>query len=124
MPKLLTLVIADDDAAIVDALTMVLEEEYQVISAQEHEVVNVVETVQPAAVLLDIWMSGADGREICKQLKALPTTRAIPVIFLSASKDVAQSAAQAGATTYLEKPFEIQTVLDVVAEVVQRQISE
>lgn len=113
------LVIADDDDAIVDALTMVLEDDYQVVVADETEVLQVVESEQPAAVLLDIWMSGCDGRDVCKALKAQEATKNIPVIFLSASKEIKQSAHEAGAVTYIEKPFDITLVLDVVAGVIK-----
>ena len=119
MRELYKLVIADDDDAIVDALTMVLEDEYQVVVAEETEVLQTVDAEQPAAVLLDIWMSGCDGRDVCKALTAQDTTKHIPVIFLSASKEIKQSAHEAGAATYIEKPFDITAVLEVVAGVIK-----
>jgi len=39
----------------------------------------------PDLLLLDIWMSGVDGRDICKKLKNQPKTQHIPIIMVSAN---------------------------------------
>ena len=60
------------------------------------------------AVLLDITLPDADGLYLCSALKADPSTRALPVLVVSAlpGDEVARRAAQAGANEYLSKPFE------------------
>jgi CheY-like chemotaxis protein len=68
----------------------------------------------PDLLLLDIWMSGQDGRDICKYLKKNPTTKNIPIILVSASRDIMQSAKNAGADDFIAKPFEMETLLDKV----------
>ena len=61
----------------------------------------------PDLILLDLMMPGMDGCEVCRQLKANPDWREIPVIFLSAAddKDLIVRALEAGAVDYLTKPF-------------------
>ncbi|MBL8610783.1 MAG: response regulator transcription factor [Myxococcales bacterium] len=62
----------------------------------------------PDLVLLDVNLPGAfDGIEVCRRLRAEPTTRDVPIIIISAmSTDDAKRAAQeAGATAYYTKPF-------------------
>ena len=65
----------------------------------------------PDLLLLDIWMSGEDGRDICKKLKQSELTKNIPVIMVSASKDIKESALAAGADDFLAKPFEMNELL-------------
>lgn len=109
------IMIADDDWAILDALKMLLEDEgYSICTSSDGETVNKVRREHPDLILLDIWMSGEDGREIAKELKQKQITRDIPIIMISASKDVDQSALEAGADDFLAKPFEIDELLTIV----------
>lgn len=111
-----TIMVADDDAAIVEVVTMVLEDAgYQVLSTSNGAAVRALKTNLPDLILMDIWMSGVDGSEIVKQLKAQPETKAIPVIIFSANRDCEAIAKAAGAEDYLKKPFDIDDLLDKVA---------
>lgn len=106
------IMIADDDPGIVDAIELLLEfEGYQVASTTDGAKVLELEDDLPDLLLLDIWMSGEDGRDICRQLKQDERKKNIPVIMISASKDVAQSAMDAGANDFLAKPFEMVDLL-------------
>jgi CheY-like chemotaxis protein len=71
---------------------------------------------KPDLVLLDIWMSGTDGRDICRQIKADPKLKKTPVIMISASKDVISSSKEAGADGFIAKPFEMDHLLSTVAK--------
>lgn len=104
--------IADDDPGIVDAVEMLLEfEGYEVISTVDGSTVLDMKENLPDLLLLDIWMSGEDGRDICKRLKQAPLTKNIPVIMVSASRDIEESAIEAGADDFLAKPFEMNDLL-------------
>ncbi len=106
------ILIADDDPAILDAIQMILEMEgYKVDTTVDGETVAKMFEDQPNLLLLDIWMSGQDGRDICKALKAQNSTRHIPIIMVSASRDIEQSARDAGADDFLAKPFEMDDLL-------------
>ena len=64
------IMIADDDAAIVDVIELILSfEGYTVRSTLKGETLMDMNDNFPDLILLDIWMSGWDGREICKKLK-------------------------------------------------------
>ena len=71
----------------------------------------------PDLILLDIIMPGLDGYEVCRQLKASPATRAIPVIFLTGKNSVAdeQKGFALGAVDYITKPVSPPIVLARVA---------
>lgn len=107
--------IADDDPGIVDAVEMLLEfEGYEVSSTIDGSTVLDMKTELPDLLLLDIWMSGEDGRDICKKLKQTELTKSIPVIMISASRDIKESALQAGADDFLAKPFEMNELLNKI----------
>ena len=107
--------IADDDPGIVDAIEMLLEfEGYQVSSTIDGSTVLDMKHELPDLLLLDIWMSGEDGRDICKKLKQEDATKDIPVIMISASKDIRESAMAAGADDFLAKPFEMNELLSKI----------
>lgn len=109
------IMIADDDPGIVDAIEMLLEfEGYQVTSTVDGAEVLDLKDELPDLLLLDIWMSGEDGRDICKKLKQLDATRNMPVIMISASRDIKESAMAAGADDFLAKPFEMNELLEKI----------
>ncbi len=108
--------VVDDDPAIVEATSLILEEfGYAVDSIIDGEKLYAM-TKLPDLLLLDIWMSGQDGRDICRYLKMNPETKHIPVILISASRDLAKSASDAGADDFLSKPFEMQELLEKVEQ--------
>jgi DNA-binding response OmpR family regulator len=109
------IMIADDDPGIVDAVEMLLEfEGYQVTSTVNGATVLDMKDELPDLLLLDIWMSGEDGRDICKKLKHEPATKNIPVIMISASRDIMESAMASGADDFLAKPFEMNDLLQKI----------
>ncbi|MFC3560739.1 response regulator [Pedobacter jamesrossensis] len=109
------ILIADDDEGIVDAVTMILQVMgYEVDFTYDGGAVLDAVKNKPDLILLDIWMSGHDGRDICKQLKSDPIYKEIPILMISASRDIKQSALDAGANDFMEKPFEMDSLLNKV----------
>lgn len=80
------------------------------------ELLSVVRTVDPDAVLLDVQMPAPDGFTTCAALKADPATAHIPVIFLTAlaSETVLERIRTSGAVGYLQKPFDPMTLANSV----------
>jgi len=68
---------------------------------------------KPDLILLDILLPGMSGFETCVQLKEIPETAEIPVIFISALTDVDDKVRgfQAGGVDYITKPFQHEEVL-------------
>ncbi len=114
-PKRIT--VADDDSGILDAVGMMLEMEGYDVNTTLNGNTVLTQTELPDVYILDIWMSGSDGRELCKKLKSEEKTKDIPVILISASNDLKRSAETAGADDFLAKPFEIDALLQKVAKV-------
>ncbi|MBM0744327.1 response regulator [Phormidium sp. CLA17] len=72
-----------------------------------------VKYARPNLILLDVMMPEIDGFETCRQLKANPETKDIPVIFMTALSDTANKVQgfQLGAVDYITKPFQQEEVL-------------
>lgn len=111
------ILIVDDEPDIVLALVTILEDAgYKVVSTDSGDhLEQLVETEQPALILLDMLLSGWDGREIARRLKARQATRHIPILMLSAHPVAMQEASAAGADDFLAKPFELDELLMKVA---------
>jgi DNA-binding response OmpR family regulator len=115
MDKFKKILIADDDPGILDAIGIMLEfEGYEVKCTPNCDSLLTMENEFPDLLLLDIWMSGTDGRDVCKQLKRNRNTSKIPIVLISASKDIERSALEAGADAFLAKPFEMDDLLEKI----------
>ena len=106
------IMIVDDDEGILDALSMMLQYKgYEVSTCKNGNTILTMEQDFPDLLLLDIWMSGIDGRNVCRQLKEKLQTKKIPIIMISASKDIERSAIDSGADDFLAKPFEMNELI-------------
>ena len=79
----------------------------------------------PDLILLDINMPDLDGYQVCQQLKADPTTKNIPIIFLSAQDDVRDKvkAFTLGGADFIGKPFQVEEVLIRVRNQIALQVA-
>lgn len=77
------------------------------------QALNVVKSEPPDLILLDILMPEMDGYQLCKTLKANPSTANIPVIFLTALDDELDKlkAFEVGGIDYITKPFHMKEVM-------------
>ncbi len=113
------IVIVDDDIAILDSLGTMLDfEGFQVNTFERgSEIFRFVEEIdKPDVILLDMWLSGEDGRDICKKLKENAETRNIPVVIMSASRGLEHTAIESGANAFIAKPFEIDDIINKVQQ--------
>ena len=72
------------------------------------------EAVAPRLILMDMLLSGNDGRDICRRLKADEGSKDIAIIMMSAHPDAEVSCKEAGANDFLSKPFDIDNFLNKV----------
>jgi len=118
------ILVVDDDADILDALRFMLEDEgYEVETAEraDHaEALPAANDPLPDLIILDVLLSGKDGRTICQTLKSDSITRTIPVLMISAHPGARQSVMEAGADAFLAKPFSVDAILDTVVDLLRR----
>ena len=107
------ILVADDDISILEAIKIVLEDEgYSVyITPNGESVLKIQPEEYPDLILLDIWMSGIDGAEICRKIKENDRTGKIPVIMISASIEIENITKECGADDFIMKPFEIDELI-------------
>lgn len=81
---------------------------------------------KPDVMLLDIMMPLMDGINVCKKLKASPQTADIKIIMLSAAttKEFYLMAKEAGATDFIVKPFEYDTLKKAVEKAAEEKINK
>jgi DNA-binding response OmpR family regulator len=109
--RILSVVVADDDADILSLLERRLARRgYGVVTAADGEAaLEAVRRTLPDAVVLDRLMPVMTGEEVCAALKTDPRTGSIPVVLLSAhaSEREIVEGFDAGADDYLTKPFDL-----------------
>lgn len=106
------ILIVDDDADILDAISMVLKEEgYAVKTSLRADYLETLDGNLPDVILLDILLSGVDGRTVAEKLKSQEKTKNIPIIMISAYPNAAETVLQSGADDFLAKPFETNELL-------------
>ena len=111
-----TIWIIDDDPGILEVTEIVLiEAGYNVKVVNDVSILeDLLKESKPDLILLDILMSGFDGRDIAKKLKGNDETKNIPIIMMSADTHIEQKAQEGGADTYLRKPFDITDLETIV----------
>lgn len=84
---------------------------------------ELMQTVLPKLILLDIQLPGIDGLQLARQLKADPRTQHIPILAVTAyaMKGDEQRARAAGCDGYLTKPINKRELRAAVAGYMQRQ---
>ena len=115
MSETATVLVVDDTPANLNVASRILREQYRALVALDGPRALEIARGQPAPdlILLDVMMPGMNGYEVCRQLKADPATRDIPVIFLTALDEINSEAAgfEAGAVDYITKPISPPTML-------------
>ena len=115
-----TILIADDEAGIVDMLCAYFSPRYDVLTAcSGQEAIRRAER-QPDLILLDINMPGTDGLTVCQTIRDHVTC---PILFLTARVESSDQIIgfQAGADDYIVKPFDLDQLAARVAAHLRRE---
>jgi acetolactate synthase I/II/III large subunit len=114
-------VIVEDDPHQLRALTRILRRHRESVDASLFDngraALLDAETTRPCLVVMDVFMPGLDGVEVCRRIKANPAMQDTRVVLTSGrmTSDVKAAALKAGAAHVLEKPFDLATLLEQVA---------
>ena len=118
-----TILVVDDEYALVEGLTELLQDEgYRVTSAGNgRDGLARLQKEKPDLVLVDLMMPVADGRELIRGMQSLADSRSIPVVLMSAAaKDVALRTGDRSlnVSRYLQKPFRLESLLEAIEQLV------
>lgn len=111
------ILVVDDDPAILETVSEVLEfEGYPVATATNGcEGLDAVERVQPRLVLLDMRMPVLDGWGFARVLKERGIK--LPILVMTAAQDARGWAQEIGAAGFIAKPFDLTDLLSAVESV-------
>ncbi|MGI3186825.1 response regulator [Nioella aestuarii] len=114
MSSEMRILVADDDGAILELLSIALEVlgfDSVTLARDGAEALDIVRSSKAEfdCFLLDIQMPRMDGIELCASIRARPEYRSTPIVMLTAMSDrkYIERSLAAGATDYVTKPFEI-----------------
>ncbi|MCH3958408.1 MAG: response regulator transcription factor [Selenomonas sp.] len=112
----------DDEDSIRELLELQLKRNgYETLTAADGQAA-LEQAAQADLVLLDVMLPGIDGFEVCRRLKADPSTQAIPVIMLTAKSEEIDKVLglELGADDYMVKPFSVRELLARIKAVLRR----
>ncbi len=112
------ILIVDDDKDVLEAMQLLLTEAgYKSCAVlQVGEMFACLKESLPDLIVLDVLLSGQDGRMVARQLRKRRDTRGIPIIMVSAHPSAAQSAISCGANDFVAKPFEVDELISKVSK--------
>jgi len=118
------ILIAEDEPDIRDLVAFTLRfAGYEVVTGTNgEEAVQIAQKEYPDLILLDVRMPKMTGYEACKQIKADPMLKDVPVVFLSAKGQETEirDGMEAGAEEYLLKPFAPDQLTDRVRSILAK----
>ena len=110
------ILVIDDNEDILESVAIVLRWNAMRVSTtlRMNDFAREIRTIYPDLILLDKALGWADGCDLCTGLKTDPAIRHIRVIMLSAFRHVKEKCLSAGADAFLEKPFDLDELLQLV----------
>lgn len=127
-PRVPLILVVDDEADLASLVQFNLETAgYQTTVALTGEhALQLAKTSKPDLIVLDLMLPDLSGRDVCRKLKADPTTRAIPIIMLTARGEEADRVQgfEVGVDDYVTKPFSPKELMLRVRAVLRRSGGE
>lgn len=120
-----SLLVIEDDPAMRTYLERRLSEKYNLYTASDGmEGIIKAEKIYPQLIVTDLVMPKSDGFEVCRRLRQNFKTSHIPIIMVSGVGDENQNRIKAleyGATVFIDKPFEIEYLLQQIETILKSQ---
>jgi len=117
-----TVLIVDDEPAIVESYKLFLKDYYNILTAYNgNDAIKIVKSESVNAVLLDILMPGIDGIKTLEKIKQLNDN--VEVIMVTSVKNIntALQSIKFGAFQYITKPVSIDDVLNNIGRIIEKQ---
>ena len=107
--------VIEDDLNTIEIMDYLIQGNgFEVIKSLSLLTVDEITRIQPDVIMIDYYMPGGKGDELCAQLKADSQTKAIPLILMSTHSDLQDISKECHADAYLSKPFGIDTVASIL----------
>lgn len=121
-PDSMTILVVDDEAGVADVVAGQVRSRFPnhtVVTANDGFAAGrLVSDLQPQLVILDLFMPGLDGFEVCRRIKDDPRTASIQVIAMTAhhTSDTEQTIIEAGAEACFAKPVDLERLATRIGE--------
>jgi DNA-binding response OmpR family regulator len=115
------IIIVDDSNDLLEILKFFLEQKgFEVETANtKGQLLSLLNFFIPDLILLDIFLQGEDGRNICKDLREVKETKHLCVLMFSASPKAIGNYKEYGADGYIEKPFGLYEIIHKIEETLE-----
>lgn len=111
------IILVEDDTAIQNVVSIALDiGKYEVFAYDTGTPIMKSEVGVPDLFMLDKNISGTDGLDLCRFIKASDLYNRIPVVILSASTNIKELAKDAGADDAIVKPFSLKILREMIAK--------
>jgi len=118
------ILIVDDSEALLEILAFLIkrhgDEPITYYSAEN--IVDKVQQHKPDVIIMDVLLQGVDGRELCKEIKAIEIIKHIPIILMSASNRALEDYKECKADAIIEKPFDLPVIYDRINCVLRNKV--
>ena len=115
-----TILIIDDSKELLEVVQLILEKEgYNAITkTSSTDIADYVREIKINLLIIDVILNGANGRDVCKELKSNAGTNYFPIIIMSASPKYLRDHKSCDADDFIEKPFDMGTLFRKVEKLV------
>lgn len=110
-------IIIDDDASCLEVMKIIVDDlgcETFAFTTWKTSTIQDIINIVPDIIILDEWLEGIKGSEICVILKSVNQLRRIPVVLVSGMDELPEIAKKANADGFIKKPFTIAELEDMV----------
>lgn len=109
------ILIIDDNQDILDLTELILRDKgYEVKASLTADILEDILLINPVLILLDEWLKDSSGHKICEKLKSTKATQHFKIVLFSAINGLKDIAEHCMADSYIEKPFDIENLLDTI----------
>ncbi len=116
MKEAIDVIVVDDDVDLSLLMESILNYAHYKVTRVNvpAQLAILLETTEPKAIIIDMLLSGKDGREVCRQLKENESSKKIPIMMVSAHPEAETTCIDAGADLFLSKPFDMDVFISKI----------
>ncbi len=121
--KNLAILLVDDEPSIVNSLRGSLEDEGHILltASDGNRALEIVKSHPVDIIFLDIWLPGMDGIQTLKAVKDFDSSIDVVMMTGHGTVNTAVQAVKHGAFDFLEKPFSLDAVIDIIRKIKEKQ---
>ena len=106
-----TILIVDDNEALLDALDVLLADDYMVIPAADaYQALEILAEVEPAIIFLDCFMPGYNGLQLLREIRQMGLRSRVVIITAAEKGLLGDEIEDLGVDGFLHKPFDVREI--------------